>query len=973
MIRDILGGRRLEARFVIPILIVGFIVLGFILSTFAQLLTDYWWFDSLGASSVWSTLLQTKIFLVAIFALLGAGLVWINLYFVDRFAPESLAIIRGEDYLVERYNEIIRPRQGLFRLVFAGLIGLLGSSSAAGQWQNWLLYRNGGSWGRVDPVFDKDVSFYVFKLPIYAFLVDWFFMILILALLLSLGSYFLNGSLNPAFRKLGSKSTFNIKVHVSILLAAIALTRAIGYYLNRFELLYSDYGGFRGIMSTDSVVRMPALLLLSIISLAAVVLLIINIRRQGWGFAVIAVAIWGVSHILMLGIVPAIYQRLRVDPVRSVKEAEFVEANIEATRYGYALDNIDERSINYEAGLSEANAKSAEGVLSQIPLVDPTRADDEFNNNQSTRGFYGFTSPLDVGRYEIDGKSVPVVLSTRNLTTNSQDWEDRHVLKTHGYGVVIAAANDDPQVTDEGEISHPLDYQINGLGEQETVVDKDFPVDYSKRPQTYYGVSQSDYAIVGASRDEIDYQSKANESVNTRYEGNGGVSMGSLLPKVAFALRFGEIDPLISGSITSESKVLFRRNIKTRAEALAPFLNYDSDPYPVVVDGKVFFILDAYTTTDRYPYSTASANVSGGQIGSEYNYIRNSVKVVLDAYDGTLEFYVFDDKDPLISAWQKAFPDLFKPSSDMPDDLLKHIRYPKDIFRAQTNIWSSYVIDDPQVFIQGDTAWSVVKEPSSAPLVDDETTDKSTNSAPMRPQYLFSQLPSKDGTSVGESEYVLQRLFAPKDSNNRAKHLTAIMVARSDPQNYGQLVQIKVPSGEVQTPDIADTEIRKLSSVTELRKDRLGNKLDFGPMNLVLAGNNVVYVRSVYAESSGDGNIPERVRTVVATGDNKRAMAESLDSAIAGVVTSSTRTTENVEVPELDQQEPVEQVPPTDTEEPVPDVSDSPKSVTEAINLAQSLFNQADQAEADGNDELAAELRRKGSKALDDAEVLLGG
>jgi len=955
-----------------------FFVISLTGSEITDLVTDYWWFDSLNLSSIWTKIFWTKAFLVAIFSLLAGFLVWINLYVVDRFSNNSLTTtFSDDDYLLQKYREIIVPRIGLFRICISTFVGLIAGANALPKWQSWLLFRNGESWGIADPIFGKDSGFYVFKLPFYLFLNDWVFLVLLLALLLSLFGYFLNGSLNPSIRKLKMGSllpvkAFPIKVHLSVMLGLLALTRAVGYYLDRFGLLLSANGGFRGMGATDSLVRLPGLQLLILVSLVAVVLMVFNIKKPGWGFAIIGLSVWGLSHIVILGLLPAAYQRLRVDPVKSVKESEFIAHNIEFTRFAFGLDQIETRDFDFKPGLTSENAKESEKLFRKVPLVDPKRADDEFNNNQTVRGFFSFDGLLDVDRYEIGGESLPVVISSRNLEAGlvPNNWEDQHVLNTHGYGVVVAAAyeKDNLAASSAGEVAHPLDYQIEGLGVEETIVDEDFPENYSDAPQIYYSEGTDEYAVVGADRDEIDYQSRTNESVETRYSGSGGVKIDSFIRKLFFASKFRAIDPLISSSITDESKVLFNRDIRSRIKEIAPFLEIDSDPYPVVSDGKIFWITDAYTVTNFYPYSSSSPGALNPSVVDQFNYVRNSVKVVVDAYNGTVDLYAFDESDPLLKAWSKAFPDLFKAKDLFPENLLPHIRYPKDIFNVQTSMWTRYVVEDAKVFIQGDTAWSIANEPSTDPVGEERPA--SASSQPMKSQYLFNSVPNVDKT-ISEPEYVLQRFFAPKNSNSsdRAKHLTAVMMARSDPENYGELVLVNIPSGQVQTPDIVDTEIRKLASLTEYKKQRQGNTVDFGQMNLLFAGENIVYVRSVYAESGGSGNIPELVRMVVATGDIKKAMDDTLNGAI-GKITNVSTTAQPVAEPE-DIDDTPEDIPENNIG--TPDTSSKPSSVIDALEKADQLLSKANAAENTGDLELAADLRKQAESALQDGIDLIGG
>ncbi len=964
-------------------------------SGISRLITDFWWFSSIEYESIWSSILLTQILLGVVFVILAIAVVATNLYIAQRIAPTSLA---GDlsDYLTKRFTEILERSKLLVIGGIAALVGLVSGSQAASEWQSWILFTNGSDWGVEDPILNTDVGFYVFDLPFITFVNDWLFWLLMVTTLLTLGVYFLGGAFNPAIRKMTLVNSSKLKLHISLLAIGLVLVRAVGYFLDRFELLYSDFGGFRGVLATDSTIRLPGLRLMILIAIAAAVFLALNIRRKGWGFAAIALGLWGLSHIAILGILPNVYQRLRVDPVRSTREAAFVEHNIEFTRLAYGLDNIDERVVDFEPGLSEANADAAQPVFESVPLVDPARAFDEFNINQTIRSFYNFDEPLDVDRYEINGELRPVVIAARELDLSEVEpnWEDQSILNTHGYGAVVAAAHEQPDnVEGTGlEESQPLDFQVEGLGLEETIIDDGFSENFNERPQVYFSPDLNGYAVIGADRDEIDFQASDNESRLFRYDGEAGVNINSLFSRLAFSLRFAELDPLVSGSLTDESRVLLNRDIVDRARAIAPFLAFDSDPYPVIDQGRIFWILDAYTITNDFPYSTqASTSLNGAaDLSGGYNYVRNSVKVVVDSFDGTVDFYNFDEEDPLLAAWSSAFGDLLKPSSELSEDLRAHIRYPRDIFTAQTDMWADYVIDNPQVFIQGDTSWSIANEPSNSPVGESEA-EVVVSSGAMIPQYTFNTVP---GADEPENEFILQRLFAPRSGNNeRARNLTAVMMARNDGDNYGDLVLVRLPSGQVQTPDIVDTEIRKLASLTDYKRQREGNTIDFGEMHLVFAEENVVYVRSVYAETFGDsGNVPELVRVVASTGDTQRALGSTLEEAVDllvaidageidqedvdadGNVIESAEEPEELATPDVD--EDVDNVDDADDGNvATPDVGQDaqPGSVTDFLRQAEELLEQAEAAEADGDADLAAELRSDANDAISSSLDLLGG
>ncbi len=959
----------------------AFVILLFVFASgIAQLLTDWWWFQSLSLASVWTTVLQTKILLVAVFGLFTAVMLWVNLFITHKYASDDVPTVAEAD-LIERYQLYVKPYITWVRVGFAAFMGIVAGLNTMPQWQKYLLFRNSVPFGTTDPVHNKDISFYVFKLPFYSFLANGLFTILLLTLLVTLVSHYFNASIQASPG--GSFISKQAKIHLSILLALLALTKSVGYYLDRFEMLTSPSGGWSGVMATDSTIRMPGLGLLMLVALFSAGLLIWNIWRKGWELALVALGVWALSHIVILGVATGLYQRLRVVPVTTTAEAPYVEKNIAATRAAFNLDSVERRSVGVEAGLQQDNVDEYKSVIENVPLVDPDRAVVEFNNNQGKRDFYNFAAPLDVDRYQLGGKERPVAVSVRSLKLGAarESWEDQHVAFTHGYAAVIAASYDQGRfVTKDGkpDVDHSLDYKVSGLGDQ-LAYDDELAQPTLKFPQVYYDDGFGGYAVVGATRDEIDYQGTDNKTVPTRYQGSGGVSMGSRLRRAAFAIRFQEIDPLISSSVTSESKVIFNRDIMVRARNVAPFLTYDSDPYPVVADDRIYWMIDAYTSTSDYPYSEPS-RINNALAGK--NYARNSVKVVVDAYDGDIKLYVIDKDDPIAAAWSKAFPALFADAQEMPEQLQDHLKYPKDLFNVQTEMWSRYVIDSPESFIQDDISWSVASEPGNTSLGDEED-DENKPAIPMAAQYVFNRLPASGELPESDDQYLLQRFFVPKkDSASQReadKPLAAAMMASSSFEDYGKLTQINF-TGAVQAPSVADTEMRKNEALTDFDKQKLNNKVDFGEMNLLFVGNNLVYIRSIYSETKGTSNIPELERVIAVTGDNRQAFGRTIDEAITNLLgeSSASESTEPAEKPVA---EPGDGTPTTPVEEKpavieLPegvDELEKPSSVTNGLDQINALLDEADAAEAAGDREKAATLRQQASEVLSNVRELLGG
>lgn len=886
--------RPKPSRFRTPLLLVAGIALVLFLSAngVAAFYTDWLWFDSLDQQSVWTTMRLTQLFLVGFFSLLFFAVLWGNLVLADRLKP-ILRARSAEDDLVERYHAVVGGNAGKLRFGVAAVFGLVSGANTSSQWKNWLLFRSGGDFDWADPLFGRDAGFYVFRLPFWSFVVDWLFATSVLTVIVVIFAHYLNGGIRASATE--ERVSSSVKMHLSILLAVLAVLRAVGYWLDRFHLLTSQRGAYDGALTTDVNIQKPALNLLVLISLFCAALFVANIRRSGWGLPVVALGIWLVANIVMAGIFPAAYQRLRVQNVQSQREAEFVAFNIAATKFAYGLDDnsLSEVPVEYEEGISRADLTDFRDLIFNVPVVDPDLASDEINRDEAERGTFEFGDELDVDRYLVDGEKRPVVVSVRRLDFSSlaNKWEDQHIIFTHGYGAVMAAGYDTGKADADGA-SRRLSYLVDGLEETQIAPGVDTKLE---QPRTYFGERFNDYAVVGATRQEVDFQKADNTQQLTNYSGEAGVSIGSLMRRLAFSLRFSELDLLISRGIAEDSKVLYHRNVRERVQELAPFLTFDHNPYPVIREEGVSWILSGYTTSDEFPYSQASPVPLAETPPLGFNYVRDSIKAVVDGHSGEVTFYVIDDSDPVIAAWRDVFPTLFTDKSEMPEDIEAHLKYPEDIFNVQSQMWSSYVVQDPTQFIEGTLAWSVATQP---PLAANLGADgEAAISVPMPPQYLMARLPEEE-----DSEFVLQRVFVPSDrkgGEDSRPTITGILVARSDPGKYGELVLLKGNSGEVSAPSRIDNDIRKSGDVTEFigRKEIAKDNVLFGEMSTVLVDNTVLFVRPIYVESSSGNSIPELQRIVAATGvtigsaeqgnqqtTTRISMGRTLEEAIEGVL-----------------------------------------------------------------------------------------
>ena len=932
------------------VLIVGLVV-AFVLATslrgIARFYTDYLWFASLDLSSVWRGILGAKVSLVVIFTLVFFVLMWVNLTLAERLSGR---IVRfggsSEDELVLRYRELVGRRSRLIRGATAGLLALIAGSGTASQWNNWLLFTNRTSFGQQDATYGIDIGFYVFQLPFLRFVAGWLFSALIVVLVATVVTHYLNGGIRMQANH--DRVSAQVKAHVSVLLAALALVRAGQYFLDRFELVFSSRGPVDGATYTDVNVQQQAISLLIMISVFATALFLANIWRRGWVLPVMAIGLWMLVALVAGEAVPAFVQRFRVESERAAREVPYVDNNIKATRSALGLDGIDDRDFQVDFDLSGADLVRNEDTVRNIRLWDPEQLEQTFTRLQGLRAYYDVPD-VDVDRYVVDDEVQQVMVASRQIDDSqlpSSGWESTRLVYTSGYGVIMAPAN-----------------AKTGNG-QPSLVERDIPITSSagypvvEQPDLYFGQGQDGYKIVDTDRGELqveleqDGQEGAPTTAGPGYDGADGVPLDSAVRRAAFALRFNEIEPLISGSITPSSKVLMQRDVRGRVEALAPFLAFDHDPYPVIHDGGIVYVIDGYTTTDRYPNAERvdigqDLPEGSGLADHSFNYARNSVKAIVDAYDGTVTFYVTDPEDPLIQAYQKAFPDLFTPVADAPQDLRDHFRYPEDLFRVQTTMWGRYHVSDPDEFLQGQGRWTVAVEPdtdvaqttttttpTNAPGPEPRTVD--TGAPGIEPTYQLLRLPGEEG-----QEFVLVRPFTPESR----QQLSAYMTATPEGQLVSFNVSAEAPDGPGQAADV----MAQNTQVGELRRIfGEGADISFGNVLLVPIEESVIYVRSVYVTASNDAPLIKAVIVSRQTGP------DSTDVAVASTLRGAMKDLFKVDLPTL------EAAPEDDlstlgqdsgSTDPPPEDAAPSGDQTDAELVAQltDAFDAADAALADGD------------------------
>jgi uncharacterized membrane protein (UPF0182 family) len=810
--------------------------------SFVRFYTDWLWFGELGYQSVMATMLRSQGTLFTI--VFVAMFVWLALNL--RLAVASLTDARPIYTSPEGFHISLPGRRQFSTIANAAalIVALLAGLYAAGEWNVWMAWRHGMPFGQADPLLGRDVSFYVFTLP-FLELVRSILQLAIVAAAVACGAvYFLSGSLVSAFPASVSLSA-PARRHLALLAAAFLLALAFGAWLRHAEYLVPSAGS-GGATYTDVHARMPVALILVVVSAVGSVLALVQaLTGRRWPIPV-AVALYLVVSIGG-GIYSSLLQRIVVSPNEQARETPYIQHNIAATRRAFALDGVEERQISGDARLTRADIDRNTATLQNVRLWDHGPLLDTFSQLQEIRTYYDFVS-IDNDRYSIDGTLRQVMLSGREINTNSlpnRTWVNERLNYTHGYGVTLGPVN---QVTSQGLpvlfIRDMPPVAVPGLEVAE--------------PSLYFGELSNDYVIVRANVREFHYPREDGDE-STRYEGRGGVPIGSLFRKLLFALRFASYDIVLSDAVTSESRILFNRRINERVQRLAGgFLEFDRDPYLVLVDGRLYWIYDAYTTSARYPYSTHAAST-----GNRVNYIRNSVKIVIDAYHGTTDVYLADANDPIAATYSRIFPGFFKPFSEMPAGIRSHVRYPEDIFAVQSQMYATYHMTDPGTFYQREDQWEV-------PIID-ETVER--GGAAMQPYYTIMRLPGEQ-----EAEFIQMLPFTPRRKDN----LAAWLVARSDGEHYGRLRVFEFPKQSlIYGPKQIVGRISQDQTISPQITlwNQQGSQVIWGTMMVIPIGESLIYVRPLYLRAQG-GRIPELTRVIVAYED-RIVMEPTLEASIA--------------------------------------------------------------------------------------------
>lgn len=837
-------------------------------SRIAVLATDWWWFKEVGAERVFGTIIVTRILLTAVFGAVLALLVAVNLQIARRLRPMVIPET-PQQAIIETYRQKADPYLPWLIAAIALVFGVTSGLTVSTQWESFLLWQNAQSFGATDAQFGRDIGYYVFQLPFLRSVQSWLFTSLVLVSLLTVGAHLLLGGIRPDAPR--DRVLPRVKAHLSVLLALLLAARGWGYWLDRFALNLSPRGTVTGASYTDVNAELPALTLLLIVTVVAIALTLVNLRRQGFLLPGAAVALLILASILLQGAYPAFIQRVRVDPQELDREREYIERNLAATREAYGLAGLGLEPFDIADDLDQQQVNENETMFDNVRLWDPELLEQTYQELQALRPFYQFND-VDVDRYVIDGQLRQVMLSARELDTSqvSEAWQNRVLTFTHGFGVVASQVN---RADADGEpvfLSRDIPPRTN------PTLSPDGELVADVEPGLYFGErGLPPYSIVGTAQPELDYEEPATQQqVTTMYDGAGGVPVDSIGRRLAFAIRFGDPNFVLSNLLSDDSRVIFRREVAPRVKAVAPFLTLDPDPYPVVLNGRILWVQDGYTTSAFYPYSERSFFAVEGA-GQVVNYVRNSVKAVVDAYDGTVTLYVTDTEDPVVAAWREAFGGaLFADVDDAPEGLQAHFRYPEHLFRLQAEVYRTYHIPGVDAFYSKADEWELPVD--AAALQNDPNLTEA--SSPLRPYYLLMKLPGEE-----TDEFVLIQPYVPKNKQN----MIGWLAARSDPEHYGELYAVQFPTDElVLGPRQAHANIEKqteLSQVITVLDDR-GSDVIRGNLLVLPVEQSLLYVEPLFIQNN-QAKIPTLWQVALVMGDRvvvRPTLAAALDALVNG-------------------------------------------------------------------------------------------
>jgi uncharacterized protein len=875
-----LGRPRISPATIALVILVG---IGAVLFSVADLYTNVLWFDQLDFLNVLTTQIFAQSALFAAGAVSFALITGVSLWLAYRFRPVYIRF-PDESSPFEQYRQLLEQ---LRRVVMIGVplgLGVLAGLAVAPSWGIVLSYLNRTPFGETDPQFGLDISFYIFDLPFLVGLVGFLSGAFLISLLLTAGVHIIYGSI-----KFNGRETFVSKaarIQIGLLAFLYLLVQGASLWLDQYLTMTSSSGLFTGATYSDVYAAIPGLQILALISAVVALLFLVAAFVGKWRLPVIATGLMVVSSLILGGLFPWAIQTFQVVPNERTLEAPYIDRNLSATRAAYGIDDVLKVEYNATTDATPGALREDAETTASIRIIDPALVSASFRQLEQFRQYYNFPNLLDVGRYNVDGVVQDTVLAVRELNQaglgDSQSWYNNTIVYTHGYGVVAAYGN---QRTVDGQ---PVFMQsgIPTTGKLGTY-----------EPRVYFGENSPAYSIVGAPEGaeplELDFPAGEGENDQTynTFSGDGGPMISGIIPRLAYALKFQSEQILLSDAITSESQILYDRDPRQRVAAVAPFLELDSDVYPAVVDGELLWIVDGYTTSNNYPYSrseelaqiVSDSNSPGVFLRGQVNYIRNSVKATVNAYDGKVTLYEWDEKDPILKTWMKVFPDTIQPLSSMSGELLSHVRYPADLFKVQRALLGSYHVDEAGAFYSQQDAWMTPNDPVGGQGIG----------TLQPPYYLTMQVP---GTET--PEFSIYSTFIPRSTGESSRNvLTGYLVANANAgsedgkksEEYGRLTLLTLPKstivpgpGQVQNNFNADSEVSKLLNILRQGSTRVLN----GNLLTLPVGGGLLYVQPVYIQSTGETSFPLLQKILVAFGD-QIAFEDTLDQALTSLFGSS--------------------------------------------------------------------------------------
>lgn len=922
-------GRGAKTLLITLAILAGLLIL---FAMFAGFYTDWLWYSSVDYTSVYRTELGTKTIMFAVFGSVMALALGFNIWLAHRLRP-PLAAMSMEQQNLDRYRMSIAPYRRWIVLGVSVLIGLIAGGSASSEWRTWMQFANATSFGEKDAQFHLDISFYTFDYPFYRFLLSFGFALVVLAILAAALTHYLYGGLRITTP--GSRITQAATSHMSVLIGLFVALKAVAYWLDRYGLALKSGefrdSGWTGLRFVDANAYLPAKTILAIIAAICALLFFATLWRRGWQLPVLGFGLMVLSAVLIGGLYPALVQQFEVKPNEQAKETPYIKKHMDATKKAYDIDDVD---VQDYSGTSKADSETVRNSVddtASVRLLDPNVVSPTFQQLQQVRGYYQFPSSLDVDRYDTGNGEEDTVVGLRELNIDAvpeSNWINEHFRYTHGYGMVAASGTD---VESNGE----PDFVESDLPNQGEITDKE-----NYEPRVYFGEYTTQYSIVGGPQKEIDYAGEQGEVEYSYQAEDAGVSLENYFNRAAYALTMGEPQILYSGAIGEGSQILYNRTPKERVEAVAPWLTIDGDPYPTVVDGEIVWIVDAYTTTDGYPYSsyttlgesteTSQTDETGQVVAQEnkVNYIRNSVKATVNAYTGEVTLYEWDEDDPVLKTWMKAFPGTVKDKSQISDELMDHFRYPQDLYNVQRDLLQSYHVDSAEQFYSGSERWEVPDDP----------TTEGTSSVPA--YYLSMKMPGED-----EKTYSLTTTFTPLERDTLAAYMSVDADARSP--DYGKITILELPSNttvsgpnQVQSRFNSDSQVANQVNIWK----RGDSEVRYGNLLTVPVEGGLLYIEPVYVLGAGQ-NYPVLQKVLVAYGENI-AFEDTLDEALNVVFGTETTDEDTGGGQEGGQEEDA-------------DLEDAVQDAQDAYSDAQDAYAEGDwDAYADAQERLEDALER---------------